>query len=122
MNAKEELMIVANAIKSNNREVLRSDTLKTAHHIIKLKKRLRENHYVEFRFFKKNGELRTAKGTLHPVVVNEYVKGTWTGRTRPDIIKYFDLERNQFRSFAAIRYVEIVDIDHEVIEPYKLKA
>lgn len=104
-NYGHDVMEIANALVSNNNEVLRSDAVKQAHIIAKLKHDLRKNHKVTFRFMKKDGTLRVANGTLHEVILNEYVKGTFKGKVRHDVIKYFDLDKNQFRSFNAMSLV-----------------
>ena len=70
-----------------------------------LKKDLRENHRVKFEFVKKDGTIREANGTLHPVILDEYVKGTGTAKVRHDVVKYFDLDKNQFRSFNAMNLI-----------------
>ena len=44
------------------------------------------------RYMKKDGSIRIARGTLHPVILEKHVKGTYTGRERHDNIKYFGLK------------------------------
>ena len=105
MNYGHDVMEIANALVSNNKEVLRSDAVKQSHVIAKLKKDLRDLHLVEFKFMKKDGTIRDARGTLHPVILDEYVKGTGTAKVRHDVIKYFDLDKNQFRSFNAMNLI-----------------
>lgn len=102
---KKELMIVANAIRTNQKTSLK-ESLTISHKVMKLKKRLISNHITEFKFKKNNGEIRSAKGTLINVVTDYYVKGTDTKKPRYDIIKYFDLEKNSFRSFNATNLID----------------
>ena len=107
MNRKE-LMTIANAIHKNSDSNLK-ESLTIAHKVMDLKNSLRANHITEFMFKKKDGSTRLAKGTLVDVITDHYVKGTSTAKPRHDVIKYFDLEKNTFRSFKAENFLKIVE-------------
>jgi hypothetical protein len=63
--------------------------------VLKLKEAMKVGE-VEFTFLKKDGSIRPAKGTLQ---INYQKK---TNRTSPiDVIAYFDIEKQSFRSFKA---------------------
>jgi len=107
MNRKE-LMTIANAIHKNSDSNLK-ESLTIAHKVMDLKNSLRANHITEFLFKKKDGSVRYAKGTLVDVITDHYVKGTSKAKPRYDVIKYFDLEKNTFRSFKAENFLTIVE-------------
>jgi hypothetical protein len=60
---------------------------------------------VEFEFIKKDGSVRQAKGTL----LKEYLpapKADGTSRKSSDnVVVYFDLDKNSFRSFVKESFV-----------------
>jgi hypothetical protein len=101
--SKTDAIQIANALVG--RGIDRKEAMFNAWRISKLKDDLRQNHRVNFKFIKKDGTIREANGTLHEVILNEYVKGTYKGRVRHDIIKYFDLDKNCFRSFDGMNLI-----------------
>ena len=64
------------------------------------RKLLRNNKEVEFTFKKKDGTLREAKGTTEiSVLENNYAVPSGTGNITPiDIVKFFDLDKLEWRS------------------------
>ena len=66
---------------------------------------------VEFAFKKADGTTRHAVGTLMPDAI-ESVLGPATGTTRtpnPDVVVYFDVDAQAFRSFRKDRFIGIID-------------
>lgn len=65
---------------------------------------------VKFKYIKKNGDKRTAKGTLNIKLIpdgQKFSEKKIAKRARPkDIIVYFDLEKNQFRCFSSNRFIK----------------
>ena len=64
------------------------------------------NGIVDFEFIKKDGSVRQAKGT----VVAEYLPapkadGGSTRKTNDNVMVYFDMEKNSFRSFVKESFV-----------------
>lgn len=104
---KKDVTTIANALVSNE-GVNRGEAFRKSHLIAELKSLLRVNHIVTFRYMKKDGSIRIARGTLHPVILEKYVKGTYTGRERHDVMKYFDLDKNSFRSFKGMYLIDIL--------------
>ncbi|MCD8167617.1 MAG: SH3 beta-barrel fold-containing protein [Bacteroides sp.] len=75
----------------------KSEALKKAWQLQKLYTRLREG-IVRFHFYKTDGTLRQARGTLH----TNYLPGKSTNtrsKTNPQQMIYFDTDKNGFRSF-----------------------
>jgi hypothetical protein len=72
-------------------------------------KNLLHSNIVTFQFFKEKGEVRTAIGTLSSDIFQYQAKGVATIQN-PSVIKYFDLERNTFRSFRKDRFIKIVKV------------
>ena len=85
-----------------------SEALTQAWKVAKLKKMLRKHKYFKFSYFKKDGSIREACGTLEPSVM-EYAICPLTGRSytcsKPDVIRYYDQEAEQFRSFKALNLI-----------------
>ena len=72
----------------------------------RMRKELRDN-IITFKFRKRNGELRTAHGTLHP----DYLPKLRGGAPRPERqMVYFDLDKNSWRSFRSYSFIKIVNI------------
>ena len=71
---------------------------------------LRENFETKFKFTKKDGTEREARGTLNFNMIPEEStpKGTQTWEDPEDIVKYWDLDKEAWRSFRWEQFVEIV--------------
>lgn len=71
---------------------------------------LRENFEIKFKFTKKDGTEREARGTLNKDMIPEEgtPKGTQTWETAEDMVKYWDLDKEGWRSFRWEQFVEIV--------------
>lgn len=91
-------MQIGNALA--NKGWNRSTALKRGWEVAKLKARMRKG-FTRFGYIKVNGETRPATGTTCPALIDYQAKG---GRpSRPDVIRYFDADKNAFRSFKADR-------------------
>ena len=74
--------------------------------INEFKKALHEG-VVEFKYTKKNGDERTAKGTLNIEVMGEENTPKGSGYETPDnVIKYYDMDSNGWRSFITDNLIE----------------
>ena len=71
------------------------------------------NGIVTFSFWKKDGSIREAKGTTHPLLIpddkrpkstDKMVNGKWS------MVNYFDLDRNDWRSFNITHFIGFVTI------------
>ena len=72
----------------------------------KMRRELRDN-IVTFKFKKRNGEIRTAHGTLHP----DYLPKLRGGAPRPEHqMVYYDLDKNSWRSFRSYSFIKIINI------------
>ena len=58
---------------------------------------------VSFAYTKEDGTTRTAVGTLSPALFQYESKGSAHKQPSPLVIKYFDLEKQAFRSFHVER-------------------
>ena len=77
----------------------------------RMRKELRDN-IITFKFRKRNGELRTAHGTLHP----DYLPKLKGGAPRPERqMVYFDLDKDGWRSFRSYSFIKILNI--KPVEP-----
>lgn len=72
----------------------------------RMRRELRDN-IVTFKFKKRNGEIRTAHGTLHP----DYLPKLKGGAPRPEHqMVYYDLDKNSWRSFRSFKFIKILNI------------
>ncbi len=78
-----------------------SEALRKAWKIEKMKKALRAGK-LEFSFRKDNGEIRKAVGTLNSEMFTYEVKSAEV-TPKLDVVKYWDLEAEGFRSFRIER-------------------
>ena len=79
----------------------------------KMRRELRDN-IVTFKFKKRNGEIRTAHGTLHP----DYLPKLKGGAPRPEHqMVYYDLDKNSWRSFRSFKFIKILNIKPVEIKP-----
>jgi len=60
---------------------------------------------VTFQYIKSDGSIRIATGTLSDI---NYVAKTTESKPKPEIIKYFDIEAQSFRSFRLDRFIGLV--------------
>ena len=72
----------------------------------RMRKELRDN-IITFKFKKRNGEIRTAHGTLHP----SYLPKLKGGAPRPEHqMVYYDLDKEGWRSFRSFTFIKILNI------------
>lgn len=72
----------------------------------RMRKELRDN-IITFKFRKRNGEIRTAHGTLHP----NYLPKLKGGAPRPEKqMVYYDLDKEGWRSFRSYSFIKILNI------------
>ena len=72
----------------------------------RMRRELRDN-IITFKFKKRNGEIRTAHGTLHP----DYLPPLKGGAPRPERqMVYYDLDKEGWRSFRSYAFIKILNI------------
>jgi len=67
-----------------------------------------KSRIVEFYFVKKDGTLRQAFGTLQDDVILPLINSESNREPNPDIVTYFDCEKQQFRSFKKVNFKSFV--------------
>lgn len=74
------------------------------------KQQLRENLETNFVFTKKDGIERKARGTLNFDMIPEsdQPKGSQSPGNYADMIKYYDLDKEAWRSFHWEQFVEVL--------------
>jgi WYL_2, Sm-like SH3 beta-barrel fold len=60
---------------------------------------------VTFQYIKSDGSIRIATGTLSDI---KYVAKTTESKPKPEVVKYFDIEAQSFRSFRVDRFIGLV--------------
>lgn len=89
------------------------DLKKDVHGVLNMsaRKRMRKelrNNIITFKFKKRNGEIRTAHGTLHP----DYLPKLKGGAPRPEKqMVYYDLDKEGWRSFRSYSFIKIVNLE-----------
>ena len=72
----------------------------------RMRKELRDNIII-FKFRKRDGTIRTAKGTLHP----SYLPKLRGGAPRPEKqMVYYDLDKEAWRSFRSYSFIKILNV------------
>lgn len=101
MKIRSYAMKLAHAIKKQNIFLSWGQCQKQAWKVARLKDAM-QTRIVNFIYQKQNGEVRTAKGTLSGSFFNYETKNS--KRNDPmTAIKYFDWDKQAFRSFRAER-------------------
>lgn len=73
----------------------------------RLRKELKDN-IITFKYQKVNGDIRRARGTLHP----SYLPPPRGGAPKPERqMVYYDLDREHWRSFRAYKFIKILNIE-----------
>ena len=99
-------------LSTQTKPVTWSDRLHLAWFFVHFCQALR-NGVVTFSFWKKDGSIREAKGTTHPLLIpldkrpkgtDKMVNGKWS------MVNYFDLDRNDWRSFNITHFIGFVTI------------
>jgi len=75
-----------------------------------IKERLHSENPVKFSYKKKNGEIRTATGTLNVDVMGE--ENAPSGKLdsyNEDTIRYYDLNSEGWRSFLVENFIEFLE-------------
>lgn len=82
----------------------------TEEYIEKFKNALRKR-IVEFKYNKKNGETRTARGTLNiDLIGQENTPNGTNSKTFPDNqIRYYDIDSKGWRSFLVENFIDWID-------------
>lgn len=74
-----------------------------------LKKELHKRT-VKFKYNKKDGSVREAKGTLNSFIYGKENEPSGTGRPIPENqIRYFDMDANGWRSFLVENLIDIIE-------------
>ncbi len=102
---RSEVLALAWAIRRQNQFLTWGQCQAQAWKVVKLRAALRAGK-ATFTFQKNDGEVRQAVGTLNAEFFSYTNKGSDRAEL-PTVIKYFDLEKNAFRSFRAERIVSV---------------
>ena len=80
-------------------------TVKDLHNALK-------NGIVTFQYMKKNGTIRTAKGTTQTSTIEEnYSFKGGEGPSRYGYTSYWDVEKGDWRCFAESRFIDILKVE-----------
>ena len=102
---RSEVLTLAHQIRRQNQFLSWGQCQAQAWQVVRLRAALRAGA-VHFVFQKQDGEVREAFGTLHPDFFQYEYKGSDRAEN-PTAIKYFDLDKNAWRSFRAERILKV---------------
>lgn len=93
-------------------EILKSKSSKKSQ--LQRLRRLLRNGVVEFKYKKKDGSTRKAKGTLKKSLIPETDRGDDRIRnTNDDVVNYWDLKKDDWRCFLKKNFIEITEKDKD---------
>lgn len=102
---RSEVLLMAWAIRRQNQFLTWGQCQAQAWKVIRLRAALRVG-VASFTFQKNDGEVREAKGTLNAQLFQYEHKGTDRSESLT-VVKYFDLDKNAWRSFRAERILTV---------------
>ncbi|MCE7925034.1 MAG: DUF2693 domain-containing protein [Haliscomenobacteraceae bacterium CHB4] len=102
---RSEVLTLAHLIHLQNQFLTWGQCQAQAWQVVHLRTALRSGA-ARFTFQKQNGEVREAYGTLNPDLFQYEYKGSDRIES-PTAIKYFDLDKNAWRSFRAERILKV---------------
>ena len=110
--SSSRVMHMAHILYKNRPDFAWSDIVRHAWYFERFRTWLNSG-IVTFSFWKKDGSIREAKGTTHPLLIpldkrpkgtDKMVNGKWS------MVNYFDLDRNDWRSFNITHFIGFVTI------------
>lgn len=102
---RSEVLALAWAIRRQNQFLTWGQCQAQAWKVARLRVALRAGA-TRFTFQKQDGEFREAYGTVNPSLFSYEHKGSDRAES-PTAIKYYDLEKNAWRSFRAERILRV---------------
>ena len=102
---RSEILSLAWAIRRQNQFLTWGQCQAQAWQVVRLRAALRTGA-TRFTFQKQDGEVREAYGTLNPSLFQYEHKGSDRAEN-PTAIKYYDLDKNAWRSFRAERILKV---------------
>jgi WYL_2, Sm-like SH3 beta-barrel fold len=98
---RSTILTAAHKVRKTNPTLSWGECQRQAWAAYRLKEAM-QSDVVEFQFIKSDKSVRIAKGTLNSELFQYEAKGT-SVPTSPDVIRYFDLDANSWRSFRIER-------------------
>ena len=105
-------MHMAHILRKHNPSHQWSGIVKYAWYFEHLRKWM-QSGIVTFSFWKSDGSIREARGTLNLSLVPEdmHPKGTKSSIVNWSIVNYFDLDKQEWRSFDICRFIGFVTVE-----------
>ena len=125
-NTNSRVMHMAHIMHQDKPRFPWSELVRRAWYFIRFREWL-QNGICTFSFYKQDGSIREAKGTLHPLLIPEE---DWPGN-KPDAlplqgkgrergfstIAFFDLEKQEWRSFNINHFIGFVTV-YKLVSPW----
>lgn len=102
---RSEVLTLAHQIRRQNQFLTWGQCQSQAWQVVRLRAALRAGA-TRFTFQKQDGEVREAFGTLNPALFQYEHKGSERAESLT-AIRYFDLDKNAWRSFRAERILKV---------------
>jgi hypothetical protein len=105
------LMKAAHVLKAQKPQFSFADMLRHAWYFERLRNGLSRG-VVRFSFYKKDGTIREARGTLCPLLIpaDKMPKGTRETDSPASSVAFFDLDKNEWRAFSIPNFIGFVDV------------
>ena len=129
MNKASKALMMAHYLQSHaaeqqplsgkNKPQTWSERLRLAWFFVKFNEALKDG-VVTFSFWKKDGSIREAKGTLHPLLIpfDKHPKGTRDPSSfQFSTFPFFDLDKGEWRSFSITHFIGFVTIYQLTSQP-----
>ena len=96
-------------LATNNKPTNWAERVKLGWYYVRLRDWLKEG-IVTFSYYKKDGSIREAKGTLNELLIpaDKKPKGTGTAAPNYEAVAYFDLDKQEWRSFSVTCFIGFV--------------
>jgi WYL_2, Sm-like SH3 beta-barrel fold len=100
---RSQIVTAAHKVRKANPTLSWGECQKQAWSAYRVKEAM-QSGIVEFSFIKADKSVRTAKGTLNGDLFQYEAKGA-NSPSSPDVIRYFDMGVNEWRSFRVDRFI-----------------
>ena len=118
INEPTRALYMAHILREKRPDFAWSDLVKHAWYFVRFRRWLRD-HVIKFSYYKKDGSIRQAIGTtnLFFVPISKHPLGYYDYKNKScNTITYFDLEKQEWRSFDIRNFIGFVELFPETKE------
>lgn len=86
----------------------RGDNKSLSTDLAKLRLKMKDG-VVEFEYLKKDGSVRTARGTLSKQIIPDYDASKYNRTRNYTVFPYYDVDKGEWRSFVRENFLGIIE-------------